>query len=126
MLFTLGTYHLRIARSYCAEHMRPNGVYHIEMYRHRELVQNKILIRSQMQSRHVRMKQYYTYILIDPNVRQSIQNYYCSCIHGRRTVGSCVHVANVVYFLWWARHQEEIDAPARFLEDVTIDIDDVE
>lgn len=102
ILFTLGSYHLKIARSYCAEHMRPNGVYHIEMYRHREMVQNKILIRSRIQSRHVRMKQYYTYILIDPTVngRQSIESYYCSCIHGRRTVGSCAHVASVVYLLF--------------------------
>jgi hypothetical protein len=58
ILFTLGTYHLRIARSYCHEHMRPNGLYIVELYRHHELISNKILIRGRMQSRHIKSKQY--------------------------------------------------------------------
>ncbi|KAF9809405.1 hypothetical protein SFRURICE_003502 [Spodoptera frugiperda] len=61
-LFTLGSYHLRLARSYCNEHMRPNGVYLIELYRQRELLNNKILLRGRIQSRHVRARQYYTYM----------------------------------------------------------------
>ena len=65
-LFTLGSYHLRLARSYCHEHMRPNGLYTLEVYRHRMLVDNKILIRGRIQSRHVRSKQYYTYVLVNP------------------------------------------------------------
>lgn len=128
ILFTLGSYHLRIARSYCHEHMREDGVYTIELYRHQEMIENKILIRGRIQSRHVRAKQYYTYILVDPTHigRNSIQQYYCSCIHGRRTVGSCAHVVSVVYFLSWARHQDVIDAPAAFLDELTIDFDNAE
>lgn len=130
ILFTLGSYHLRIARSYVHEHMRPNGLYIIELYRHHELVNNRSLIRGRIQSRHVRSKQYYTYILVNPTRegRESIEDYYCSCIHGRRTIGCCAHIASMVYFLSWARHQEQIDAPAMFLDNtiVPVDIDYVE
>ena len=128
ILFTLGSYHLRLARSYCHEHMRPNGVYLIELYRHQGLINNKILIRGRIQSRHVRARQYYTYILINParQGRQSVEDYYCSCIHGRRTVGSCAHIASIVYFLSWARHQQQIEAPAVFLDEITVDIDHAE
>lgn len=106
MLFTLGSYHLKIARSYCHEHTRPNGDYIIDMFRYQHLINNKILIRGRIQSRHIRRKQYYTYILLNPTQhgRQSIEEYYCSCIHGRRTVGSCAHIASIVYYLSWARH----------------------
>lgn len=133
ILFTLGTYHLRIARSYCYEHLRPNGLYIVELYRHQQLINNKILIRGRIQSRHTRSKQYYTYILVNPRVtdttvRRSIEGYYCSCIHGRRTIGSCAHIASVIYYLSWARHQDHTDAPAAFLDStiVPIDIDNVE
>lgn len=60
--------------------------------------------------------------------RDSIEEYYCSCIHGCRTIGCCAHIASMVYFLSWARHQEQIDAPASFLDDTIVptDIDFVE
>lgn len=126
ILFTLGTYHLRIARSYCHEHLRPNGLYILELYR--QLIDDKVLMRGRIQSRHVRNKQYYCYILVNParQGRESIEQYYCSCIHGRRTVGSCAHIASIIYYLSWARHQEQIDEPAAFLDDVIIDIDLIE
>ncbi|XP_045457339.1 uncharacterized protein LOC123667489 [Melitaea cinxia] len=129
-LFTLGSYHLRIARSYVHEQLRPNGLYIVELYRHQESVNNRTLIRGRIQSRHIRSKKYYTYILVNPTTegRESIEDYYCSCIHGRRTIGCCAHIASMVYFLSWARHQEQIDTPARFLDDtiVPVDIDHVE
>lgn len=57
-LITLGIYHLKLARSYCHEHLRRNNNYVIEVYRHPELIQNKTLIRGRIQSRHVRLRQY--------------------------------------------------------------------
>ncbi|CAH0401772.1 unnamed protein product [Chilo suppressalis] len=66
ILFTLGTYHLRIARSYVHEYLRPNGIYIVDLYHHYELVNNNILIRGRMQSRHVKSKRYYTYLMVNP------------------------------------------------------------
>lgn len=128
LLFTLGIYHLKLAKSYCHEHMRPNGVYIMELYHRRELVENKILIRGRIQSRHIRAKRYYTYLLINPALqgRQSLEGYYCSCIHGRRTVGSCAHIASVVYFLSWAVYQDEFHTPAAFLDETILDLDAAE
>lgn len=36
--FALGTYHIKISRSYCSEHVKATGVYEIEVYRHSEKV----------------------------------------------------------------------------------------
>lgn len=123
LLITLGIYHLKLARAYCHEHLRQNNNYMIELYRHPEMIENKTLIRGRIQSRHVRLRQYYTYILTDPaqNGREGIDGYYCSCIHGRRTVGCCAHIASIIFYLAWARHEENVNlATASFLDDVII------
>ncbi|CAG4942126.1 unnamed protein product [Colias eurytheme] len=38
LVFAIGTYHVKLARSYCCEHIRVTGVYSIELYRHPERV----------------------------------------------------------------------------------------
>ncbi|CAH2088674.1 unnamed protein product [Euphydryas editha] len=128
ILIAVGTYHLKIARSYCSEHIKQTGVYELEVFRHPELIhindENCVLIRCRIQSRHVRSKIYYTYILYKrENGRNGISGYYCSCIHGRRTLGCCAHVMSVLYYLGWARHEEQFAHPASFLDHVVLDIE---
>lgn len=129
ILFAIGTYHLKIARSYCWEHIRRSGVYTIELYRHPERITinnvSGVLIRARIQSRHSRTKTYYTYIMYNSarSGRSAIINYYCSCIHGRRRLGSCSHIISVLYYLGHARH-EGIDQPAALMDSVIVDIDD--
>lgn len=132
ILISVGTYHVKLARSYCSEHVKRTGVYEIEYYRQTEQIRfsneqnTQTLIRCKIQSRHVRNKTYYTYILYDSNVqgRSAIKEYYCSCIHGRRTLGSCAHVISILYYLGWARHNmAEMEHPAAFLDDVILDIE---
>lgn len=125
ILFSLGTYHLRLARSYCHEHMRPDGLYILDFHRDHHLVNGSVLIRGRIQSRHVQRTQYYCYILYDltGNGRVSVKGYYCSCKHGRRTIGSCAHVISIIYYLSWARHLDHMPAPAAFLDNITVPID---
>lgn len=68
------------------------------------------------------MRQYYTYILNDPTVNgcEGICVYYCYCIQGRRNVGGCAHVASMIYYILWARHQKDLQTPAGFLDVITI------
>ncbi|KAH9642810.1 hypothetical protein HF086_012304 [Spodoptera exigua] len=54
-----------------------------------------------------------------------IVEYCCNCLVGRRTIGFCAHVMTVVWYLGWARYEDNISAPAAFLDDVVIrELDD--
>lgn len=125
ILFALGTYQIKLARSYYAEHL-VQGLYNIEVYREQQIrglseyieEQDVSFLRVRIQSRHVRSRVYYSYIVIDRqrNGREAIAHYYCSCLSGRRTVGCCAHVMCVVWYLGWARNQtEDIRLPAEEL-----------
>lgn len=139
--FAIGTYHLKVARSYCSEHTKRTGVYEIEVYRHSEQIDiindrvirsqshtNNVLIRCRINSRHVRSKTYYTYLLFNTVVSgiEAVKEHYCSCYHGNRTLGSCAHVISVMYYLGWARHNErELDHPALGLDFVLVDLENI-
>lgn len=127
VLFALGTYHVKLARSYYAEHIR-NGVYHIEVARDgvfNDIVdfgiepEHALLLRARIQSRHARARLYYTYVMI--HGRETISNYYCSCLSGMRTVGCCAHVMVIVWYFGWARHQPTIRLPAANLDNIIVD-----
>lgn len=70
-------------------------------------------------------KIYFVYILYENNAvgRQAIKQYCCNCIVGRRTVGCCAHVMTVIWFLSWARYQNNIYPPAQFLDHVLLTYD---
>lgn len=132
ILFALGTYQLKLARSYCSEHLR-NGVYIIEVYRDEQLEDltdfnifqtNVFLIRIHIQSRHARAREYRSYILIDRDQTgiSSILQYYCTCLTGSRTLGSCAHILSVVWYMGLARY-EGFNPPAAFLDSIILDID---
>lgn len=105
--FALGTYQVKLARSYYAEHVR-QGLYNIEVFRDPDCTglaeygitaTNVWLLRCRIQSRHARSRIYYSYILIDRqrNCREAIENYYCSCLSGKRTLGCCAHIMSIVW-----------------------------
>lgn len=113
-IFTLGSYQLKLAKSYCAEHLN-NGLYIIEIKRddvtgdlqRYHMPQNVWLLRGRIQSRHVRAKIYLCYLLINRDAMgvNAIAQYYCTCLTGRRTVGSCAHIASIVWYLGIGRHE---------------------
>ncbi|KAF9803502.1 hypothetical protein SFRURICE_009297, partial [Spodoptera frugiperda] len=55
--------------------------------------------------------------------RNPIGEYYCSCIHGKRTLGCCAHVMSIIYYLGWARHQDGFANPALSLQNVILDVE---
>lgn len=129
--FALCSYQIKQARSYYGEHIRQNGIYHIEVSEAFEeelplvLGTNNYLVRGRIKSRHVSSRTYYTYILVnkDENVRDTlgaIVGYYCSCLVGKRTVGCCVHVMCIVWYLSWARYNN-VSVPALFLDNVFLE-----
>lgn len=112
ILLALGTYQVKLARSYCSEHLQ-NGVYTIEVYRQNALEdlpdfglnEDSWLMRGRIQSRHIRARRYYCYILINNN-DNNISQSYCTCPTGR--------------YLGYARHEGFV-APALFLNDLLVD-----
>lgn len=132
IMYALGTYHLKLSKSYVAEHLR-DGVYIMEVCREDSLpdlqdcnifLNNVWLLRGRIQSRHVRARTYYSYVLIDRE-RQGLDalvHHYCTCLTGRRTVGACAHVISIVWYLGVGRYDEFIP-PALYLEEITVDND---
>lgn len=87
--------------------------------------QNCLLLRGRIQSRHVRARSYLCYILINNNINNAIgirkiAQYYCTCLTGRRTIGSCAHVVSIVWYLGAGRHELFIP-PAGHLTELIID-----
>ncbi|XP_045765909.1 uncharacterized protein LOC123878873 [Maniola jurtina] len=132
ILFSLGTYHLKLARSYVAEHLRGgDGLYNIEvssspspsMAEHGLVTENCSLIRGRILSRHVSNKIYYTYILLKENIqgREAIAAYYCSCMTGMRTLGACAHTVSIIWYLGVGRHLDNFVGPANAWDDVIIE-----
>lgn len=130
ILISLGSYHLKLAKSYCAEHFR-NGLYIIELYRENALsdlsrcnimINNACLIRARIQSRHVRSRIYYSYILLDGNTtdRNAIVHYYCTCLTGSRTIGSCAHIISIIWYMGIGRHTD-FNLLAQLLNNIIID-----
>ncbi|KOB74803.1 Uncharacterized protein OBRU01_07132, partial [Operophtera brumata] len=111
ILFSVGTYQLKLAASYYSEHIR-GGDYIIEIYANNDDIPdlnnfdlpttNIWLLRSRIRSRHSRSKTYFCYLLVDENLRgiESIS---------RRTIGVCAHTVTVVWFLAYARHKDTIN-----------------
>lgn len=132
ILIACGTYQLKQARSYYGEHIRGDGSYTIEICRDMALAsnllegfpltENSTLLRGKIHSRHISRKTYFVYILYINNIpgREAIQQYCCNCLVGRRTVGCCAHVMTIIWFMSWARYQENVNPPAQFLDNILL------
>jgi hypothetical protein len=105
---TLGTYQLKQAASYIHENFDENGDKTIEIFADNSNLfgQNTHLIRTRIQSRHSNSTKYNSYITYssEPNDNNPIKDWYCTCKSGKRTVGTCSHVASVIYYLSNARY----------------------
>lgn len=88
-LLTLGTYQLKLSTSYIQEYI--GGDCDIQMFQ-----ESHGLFRVKLQSRHVSSKAYFIWIQYDPD---HIIAWYCKCRAGARTVGTCSHIAAVLWYL---------------------------
>lgn len=95
---TYGTYQLKQAKSYTREHMSEDGEYSIDVHLHAPG-----LMRSRIQSRHINAKKYFCWIEYDP---EQILAWFCQCKAGQRTVGCCAHIASILWYLGFVRHNQ--------------------
>lgn len=103
-MITLGTYQLKQANGYLVEHFSPHEPRKFECLK--DKWGEKDVIRAKLQSRHKKSRIYNIYVSFDEN---DIDEWYCSCFMGARTVGCCSHVAAViVYFATGRRIPKEV------------------
>lgn len=104
---TLGIYQLKQSRSYTQEHISQTGMY--SLYVHREDVS---VIRIQLRSRHTSSKIYNMWIRTAISPMINIE-WYCQCKVGARVVGCCAHVASVLWYLgYWRHNRTETKTPS--------------
>lgn len=95
---TCGVYQIRMSSSYIHEHLEGN----FQFFVHQE---DEFLIRVKMQSRHVASKVYLLWIEYDAS---AVTAWYCKCKSGARVVGVCAHIASILWYLGYARHNPDI------------------
>ena len=107
-------YQLKLASSYMQEHLKGN----CDILVHQE---DHHLIRVNIQSQHTSAKKYQLWIQYDSN---QIVAWYCKCKAGARVVGVCAHIASVVWYLGYARHNSDRRYGVRnwgdFVEDANV------
>ncbi|EZA62814.1 hypothetical protein X777_07631 [Ooceraea biroi] len=112
---------VHLAPSYIQDKIQRDGQ---EEFQLDELIDEPGFIRVRLYSRFRNAAKYQLWIAydsIEENEHDNdihdniIHGYYCTCKTGARSIGSCAHVANVLWFLGYARHEPNVLYPATSL-----------
>ena len=95
----MGVYQLKLAKCYTKEHLSDDGEYLIKINSDIEDI-----LRVQIQSRHTSARKYLIWIQYD---EIEVKAWYCQCKSGARVVGTCAHVASVLWYLGLARYSDK-------------------
>lgn len=100
---TLGVYQLRLAPSYIQDLVgKSESEYSLSIKLHIDIPG---LLCVKMPSRHQSSKSYYLYVRYTST---DVTAWYCQCKAGARVVGTCSHVASVLWWLCHARHRMHV------------------
>lgn len=109
---TVGTYQLKLAPSYIQDttQREQNNDLQIDMANQlANTIRLRIWSRFQNRVKHQIWIEYH----------QEITGYYCTCKSGARTVGTCAHVASVLWFLGYSRYENNVKYPSvKLLEQI--------
>ncbi|XP_058810265.1 uncharacterized protein LOC131675349 isoform X2 [Phymastichus coffea] len=124
---TIGTYQVNLSPSYVQDKVvRDND----EEFQLNQNINEPGFLRIRLYSRFrnaTRHQIFISYAVQDvdnedrQNDEDTILDYYCICQSGARTLGTCAHVASVLWYLGYARHQENIRYPDDSLLNTTSD-----
>ena len=96
----LGSYQIRMAKSYILEHLRPSNIDNEQMEFIVELCnEHEDLVRARFHYRHSKQKQYMATLQFKEKKQQSIQGWYCICTSGAREVSMRSHVIALLWHL---------------------------
>lgn len=119
----LGVYQVGLAASYIQDKFQRDDGETIHVDEH---FNEHGFIRMRIFSRYTRLSKHQLWIAFNPNMEdeeedEPILGYYCTCKTGARTLGTCAHVASVLWFLGFARHEPNVKYPWTTLLDVVMD-----
>lgn len=116
--FSLGTYVIKQAISYTAQHKKLNGQFKISIlptkhvYAHfgsicaKKKFDKPIFISTKLKSRFRSVIAHNSYILYD-SCAVDIEGilHYCECQHGQRTAGCCAHIMTIVWYFGYGQYE---------------------
>ncbi|CAF1094076.1 unnamed protein product [Brachionus calyciflorus] len=112
---TFGLYQLSHSLSYLAENFKKHGKCQTSIYKDMTNISytndSTKIVTAKIHSRHSANREYRSYVAYyscketEINRYEFIKDWYCECKNGARTLGSCCHVAAIIYFLSFARHE---------------------
>lgn len=115
-ILTLGTYQLKLSSSYVQEYIDKDCT--VELFQ-----ESEGLLRVRLQSRHITSKSYHVWIKFDSD---HVIAWYCKCRAGARTVGTCSHVAAVLWYLGTSKYSDTTTCGVtdwgQFMEDAAVPI----
>ncbi|KMQ84797.1 vacuolar protein sorting-associated protein 13c [Lasius niger] len=109
---TIGVYQVNLAPSYIQDTFEREGVGELQID---QALAEPGFIRLRVYSRFRRAMKHQVFIAyVSENISEDeepISGYYCTCQSGARTLGTCAHVASIVWYLSYARHQPNVKYP---------------
>lgn len=131
---TVGIYQINLAPSYIQDKLQRENQeeLQIEMLRDVDAMPEPGFMRVRIFSRFRNATKYQLWIAYQPHDAENevvdihgeeevILGYYCTCKSGTRTLGTCAHVASVLWYVGYAQHQQNIKYPSTRLINVIHD-----
>ena len=128
------TYQLKLTPAYIQDNLQREQAKQFQMDK---LLDEHGLIRVRMYSRFRNITKYQLWIayieedfnwqenedFADEEPNESILGYWCTCKTGAGKLGSCAHIASILWYLGYARHQpQRIKYPTTALLENVIDV----
>lgn len=116
---TIGTYQINLSPAYIQDKllMDNNDVFEFDELNEHGLIRLRIRSRFRNAVKH----QLWIAFQNETQEDEPILAYYCMCKTGARTIGCCAHVASVVWYLGYARHQQDVKYPSTALLNYILD-----
>ena len=113
---TLGSYQLKQALSYLAEHVN-KGKIEIRVNKKNMNYKSSKILFSIIRSRHSKATKYRVYCRYNPDIHtvDGIESWYCTCKAGSRTVGCCCYVASIIYYFAHGIYLKKLPNPSENL-----------
>lgn len=127
---TVGVYQVKLAPSYIQDKLIRENDDELQLDEH---INEPGFLRIRIFSRFRNATRHQTFIAYNNNNRDGVNGaddvnaddiiigYYCTCQSGARTLGTCAHVAAILWYLGYSRHQNNIQYPDETLLDTTLD-----
>lgn len=132
---TTGTYQLGLAPSYIQYKLQRDGdnddEFQLDMLRNEDRIPIPDLMRARVYSRHRGLTKYQLWISYKPapedndnepdDIQPLINGHYCLCKSRAKTLGTCAHVACILWFFGYARHKVNVQYPSTNLIETVMD-----